>query len=81
MLVVIAVFDAITYQAAYLLGGFQIMKLKEELVDGGKMSMKEFHDAFLKENILPIELMRAVLTNQKLTKDFKTKWKFYDFKK
>lgn len=68
------------YQAAYLLGGIQIMGLKHELVDNGKMSMKEFHDAFMKENQMPIELMRAVLTKQALSKNFKTTWKFYDFK-
>ncbi|WP_134090239.1 DUF885 family protein [Olivibacter sp. XZL3] len=68
------------YQAAYLLGGIQIMGLKHELVDSGKMSLKEFHDAFMKENQMPIELMRAVLTNQKLSKNFKTNWRFYDFK-
>lgn len=68
------------YQAAYLLGGIQIMGLKHELVDSGKMGIKEFHDAFMKENQMPIELMRAVLTNQKLSKNFKTNWKFYDFK-
>jgi len=68
------------YQAAYLLGGIQIMGLKHELVDSGKMTMKDFHDAFMKENQLPIELMRAILTKQELTKNFKTSWKFYDFK-
>lgn len=68
------------YQAAYLLGGIQIMGLKHELVDSGKMSFKEFHDAFMKENQIPIELMRAVLTNQKLSKNFKTNWRFYDSK-
>lgn len=68
------------YQAAYLLGGIQIMGLKHELVDSGKMTMKAFHDAFMQENQMPIEMMRAILTNQKLSKDFKTKWKFYDFK-
>lgn len=68
------------YQAAYLLGGLQIMRLKHELVDGGKMTMKQFHDAFMKENQMPIEMMRAILTKQKLTKNFKTSWKFYDFK-
>lgn len=68
------------YQAAYLLGGIQIMELKRELVDSGKMSLKEFHDAVMKENQMPIELMRAVLSKQKLSKDFETSWKFYDFK-
>lgn len=69
------------YQAAYLLGGIQVMGLKQELVDGGSMSMKAFHDAFMKENQMPIELMRAVLTGQKLDKNFKTNWRFYDLKK
>ncbi len=66
------------YQAAYLLGGFQIRGLKKELVDEGKMSMKEFHDAFMQENQMPIELMRAILKQEKLPENFKTNWKFYE---
>jgi hypothetical protein len=68
------------YQVGYLTGGLQIWSLKRELVDGGKMSFKEFHDAFIKENSMPIEMVRAILTNQQLPKDFKTKWRFYDAK-
>lgn len=69
------------YQVAYLVGGLQLMALKHELVDGGKMSYKQFHDAVMKENTMPIEMVRATLTNQKLDRDFVTKWRFYDLGK
>jgi Bacterial protein of unknown function (DUF885) len=65
------------YQLAYMTGAFQFYALKKELVDSGKMTYKEYHDAVLRENSMPIEMLRAILTNQKLTKDFKTSWKFY----
>lgn len=65
------------YQAAYLLGGLQIRSLHEELVKGGKMSGQEFHDAILIGGPMPIELIRARLTKQKLTKDYKSTWRFY----
>ena len=41
------------------------------------MTYKQFNDAILKENCMPVELVRAILTNQKLSRDFKTNWKFY----
>ena len=65
------------YQAAYLLGGLQIYSLHKELVAKGKMTNRAFHDAVLKENSIPIEMVRASLTKQKLTRDFKSSWKFY----
>ena len=65
------------YQCSYLLGGLQIRALHKELVESGKMRNRDFHDAILKENSIPIELVRASLTNQKLSRDFKTTWKFY----
>ncbi|HMV08201.1 MAG TPA: DUF885 family protein [Cyclobacteriaceae bacterium] len=65
------------YQLAYMTGAFQFYALKRELVDSGKMTYKQYHDAVLQENSMPIEMLRAILTNQKLTKDFKTSWKFY----
>lgn len=67
------------YQIAYMLGGLQFMSLKNEIVTTGKMSYKEYHDAILHENSMPIELLRAILTNQKLERDYKTNWKFYKF--
>jgi len=68
------------YQVAYLIGGLQIFSLKKELVDSGKMTFKQFHDAIMHENNMPIEMVRATLTDQPLTPDYQTKWKFYDFK-
>ncbi len=68
------------YQLAYLVGGLQVWGLKTELVDSGKMTFKEFHERMIKENHLPIEMLRASLTGQNLTRDFKSSWKFYDFK-
>ena len=65
------------YQAAYLLGGLQIYWLRKELVDSGKMTNRAFHDAILKENRIPIEMVRALLTKQKLTRDYASNWKFY----
>jgi uncharacterized protein (DUF885 family) len=64
------------YQAAYMLGGMQIYNLRKELVDSGRMTNRAFHDALLKENRIPLELMRAVLTKQKLTQDFSSVWRF-----
>jgi len=51
--------------------------LHKELVDSGKMTNRAFHDTILKENRIPIEMARAILTKQKLTRDFKSSWKFY----
>jgi len=65
------------YQLAYMTGAFQFYALKKELVDSGKMTYKQYHDAVLRENSMPVEMVRAILTNQPLTRDFKTKWKFY----
>ena len=65
------------YQCAYLLGGLQVRALRRELVDSGKMTNRAFHDAVLKENRIPIEMLRASMTKQKLTRDFVSSWKFY----
>ena len=65
------------YQAGYLLGGLQLYALRKELVETGKMSEKSFHDRFLKENTMPIEMFRALIRKQPLEKDFETSWRFY----
>ncbi|WP_020596860.1 DUF885 family protein [Spirosoma panaciterrae] len=65
------------YQLAYMTGAFQFWALKKELVDSGKMSYKQYHDAVMQLNSMPVEMVRAILTNQKLEKDFKTNWRFY----
>jgi hypothetical protein len=66
---------------AYLTGGLQLMSLKKELVNSGKMTCKQFNDAVIKENLIPIEMIRATLTGAPLSKDFTTSWRFYDFDK
>jgi uncharacterized protein (DUF885 family) len=65
------------YQLAYMMGAIQFYGLKKELVDSGKMTYKQFHDAVMAENSLPVEMVRATLTDQPLTRDFKTQWRFY----
>jgi len=65
------------YQIAYLIGGLQQYAMHKELVDSGKMTNRAFNDALLKENRIPIEMLRAAITNQKLTRDFVTNWRFY----
>jgi uncharacterized protein (DUF885 family) len=64
------------YQISYLLGAKQFYALHHELVDSGKMKNREYHDWIYKENRIPVEMVRAILTNQKLTRDFKTSWRF-----
>lgn len=66
------------YQAGYLLGALQLWKLRGEVVRAGKMSDKEFHDAILRANEMPIEMLRALILEQDLHRDFKSSWRFYD---
>jgi hypothetical protein len=55
----------------------QIRALKEEVVGSGKMSLKQFNDAVMKENNMPIEMLRALLLKSPLTEDYKSQWRFY----
>lgn len=66
------------YQIAYMIGGLQFYQLHKDLVDSKKMTDKQFHDAILKEGPIPVEMVRSILTKQKLTKDFKSNWRFYN---
>jgi len=64
------------YQIGYMLGGLEFRALHKELVASGKMTNIQFHDRILKENNMPVEMVRAILTNQVLPENFTTKWKF-----
>lgn len=66
------------YQIAYMMGGLQLRALHHELVDSKKMTDKQFHDAFLHENAIPIELFRATVMGQRLGIDYTTRWRFAD---
>jgi hypothetical protein len=64
------------YQLAYMMGGLQLRALHHEMVDAGKMTDKAFHDAFLHEGTMPIEMFRASITGQPLDPGYETRWKF-----
>jgi len=64
------------YQIAYMIGGLQFYSLKKELVDGGKMPEKQFHDTILQNNTMPVELVKAILKGEDLKKDKIADWKF-----
>ena len=65
------------YQLAYMMGGLQFYTLHRDLVGGKKMADRQFHDAILKEGSIPVEMVRAILTKQKLNKDFRSAWRYY----
>ncbi|WP_313190550.1 DUF885 family protein [Sphingobacterium sp.] len=67
------------YQLAYMIGGLQLLSISDEMVGSGKMTYKEFHDRVIKENYMPMEMLRAILTNQNLNPDHQSSWKFYKF--
>ena len=65
------------YQIAYMIGGLQIRSMYKDLVETKKMSAKQFHDAILRQGEMPVELLRAALTDQPLSPDYRSAWKFY----
>ena len=65
------------YQAGYMLGALQIYSLRRDLVETGTMSEKQFHDRVLRENMMPIELLRALVEDKDVGPDFKSSWRFY----
>ncbi len=65
------------YQAAYMLGGLQFQALQRELMGGGAMSEREFHDRILQGGPMPVELVRARLLDTPPTAEFESSWRFY----
>lgn len=64
------------YQVAYMMGGIQLRALHRELVQSGAMTEKQFHDRILCEGNVPIEMVRALLVNEKPAQDHRASWKF-----
>ena len=64
------------YQAGYMLGGFQFRALHRELVESGRMTAREFHDAVMQGGRMPVEMVRARLTGQPLQRDYVSSWRF-----
>lgn len=65
------------YQMAYMMGGLQFYELHKDLVGRKKMTDRQFHDAILKEGSIPVEMVRAILTKQKLSTNHTTSWRYY----
>ncbi len=64
------------YQAGYMLGGLQLRALHHELVDGGKMTERAFHDAVLQGGAMPIAMVRARLEKLPIARDGIAAWRF-----
>jgi len=62
------------YQLAYMMGGLQFRSLHQELVGSGRMTNKAFHDAIMQGGAMPVEMVRAMLTNAPLTRDYQAQW-------
>lgn len=63
------------YQLAYMMGGLQFYALRNEMLEQG-WTEKQFHDRVMHEGRMPIELLRALLQDKPLSKDYRTQWKF-----
>ncbi len=66
------------YQVSYYIGGLQFYTLQQEVLKSGKYTLKDFHDTVLKLNAMPVEMIRAILLEKKLDKNYQTNWRFYD---
>lgn len=74
------------YQVGYMIGGLQFRALHKEVVGGvganngqglqGGMTSRAFHDAVMRENTMPVEMVRALITGKAPTKDGGTVWRF-----
>ena len=58
-----------------MLGGLQLRALHAELVGGGGWTEKAFHDAVLRQNSMPIAVLRAALATEPVPKDLPA-WRF-----
>ena len=64
------------YQAGYLLGGRQLHALHDEMTGPGKLTERQFNDAVLAQNTMPVEILRAALRDLPLKPDAQPGWKF-----
>ncbi len=64
------------YQCAYMLGGLQLRALYQDLVGGGRMTARQFHDAVLREGSIPIDLIRLRLRGGAIARDPAVDWRF-----
>jgi hypothetical protein len=65
------------YQSAYLIGGLQFRALHKELVESGKMTDRQFHDAILMGGPMPVSVVRSRLLGETPKVDLPAEWRFY----
>lgn len=66
------------YQISYLMGALQLWSVYQDVVvQKQAMTIKQFNDRVIRTGSMPIEMVRALLTNQSLTRDYRAQWKFY----
>ena len=56
-------------------GGLQFYALRKELLSQG-WTEKEFHDRVMRENNMPVEILRLLLSDKPVKKEYQTQWKF-----
>jgi hypothetical protein len=64
------------YQAAYLLGGLQLRGLRKDLVDGGVMTNRQFHDEIMRQGNMPIALLRLAVSKVRLSRHMDVNYRF-----
>jgi hypothetical protein len=64
------------YQVAYMIGGLQFRALHQELVGPGKMTNQVFHDRILRGGGMPVEMVRAMLLDTPLSRDYRAQWRY-----
>lgn len=65
------------YQCAYMIGGLQMRALHREMVLERGMSERQFHDAVMRENCMPIAMLRAILRDDPIERHALPTWRFY----
>jgi hypothetical protein len=39
--------------------------------------MKQFHDRVMQSGVMPIEMLRVLMTDQPLSRDYAANWRYY----
>jgi uncharacterized protein (DUF885 family) len=64
------------YQVAYMIGGLQFRAMHQELVGRGVMTNQQFHDVILRENEMPVTILREVLKGNSIPANGPEPWRF-----
>lgn len=64
------------YQIGYMIGGLELRALHHAIVDAGRMTERQFHDAVIQSGPMPIAMVRARLMNLPIARTGPAPWKF-----